>query len=523
MMKKIFALVGVLLLSITTSLAGPKDVDNSLVIKLQNGERWWGLVVEPSSVQQPFGSAFELDVATLSPALYKINVLLSNRGRYVYSPSPLKVAFDGKQLTLTTTEKGAVLPVVEKSGRTLRESYLMCFHKYFPPKADAVADVSLFEAPIYELGGEGALLYTQADVEAFVDMLMARGVPKGTILLPQGWNSPNSPTAFDKEAYPDPKGLIEELHGRGMKVMLTITPYVMAAGRAYQQSRKDGTLLCDTSGEPIVFISRLGHTACTDLRITGPERLNQALKELQTEYNIDGFYFDCLDAAQLLADNNQQLGEFLSVWHSVCEGLDMTIYTSPTTRPLCLSAGSLSTSRQQSWQSLSSAVEAAVDGSVLGFVRTCLAADLDYMPLEGGLTDQELILRSAQMALSLPVAIVPYALWGLDNSKAVDDLLAWRKEISPYIASIAQQGVSTAEPIIRHLEYEFPRTGFANCHDEFMIGDRYLVAPATTSSARRMVRLPKGRWIAPDGSTIRGPKVMDVDVSGGRMAVYKVK
>lgn len=44
--------------------------------------------------------------------------------------------------------------------------------------------------------------------------------------------------------------------------------------------------------------------------------------------------------------------------------------------------------------------------------------------------------------------------------------------------------------IIRN--YVFPHEGFADCHDQFMLGDKYLVAPMVTKGTRRTVKLPKG-------------------------------
>ena len=40
----------------------------------------------------------------------------------------------------------------------------------------------------------------------------------------------------------------------------------------------------------------------------------------------------------------------------------------------------------------------------------------------------------------------------------------------------------TGEPIIRHMEYAFPHQGFVDCKDQFMLGDRYLVAPVLTTT-----------------------------------------
>lgn len=504
-------LVGVLLVSMGTLAAK----DNITTIKVQNGEKWWGLVVDPQTVHLPFEHAFELSTAEFSPEYYSANMMLSNRGRYVWSSTPFVASYDGKQIVLTPAQ-GEKAPQVEKSGRTLREAYLMCCHKNFPPKEVGSA-AALFESPIYELGGTNSLLYTSQDVLAFADMLVGRGAPKGTILLPQGWRSPSGAMSFDMEAYPDAKEMIDHLHAEGMKVMLTVTPYVMAAGRGYQQHLVDGTLLTDSEGKVVVFESRLGYTACRALSPEGVTRLNTALKALQSDYGVDGFYFDCLDAMDLLADNPERLREFLDAWHTVSSGIDVAIYSSPMGQQLGSIASSVSTTRNYTWESLEESLERAIDASVLGFSRTSLAADLNFAK-----QDPELILRTASLAALLPVAIIPYSVWSLADTTPFCSLLKWRAEQGAYYLALAEQGASSAEPILRHLEYQFPRTGFTNARDEFMIGSKWLVVPVVQSGSVRMVRLPKGRWKEwGTERVIKGPRVIDVDVADGKTPIYE--
>lgn len=47
------------------------------------------------------------------------------------------------------------------------------------------------------------------------------------------------------------------------------------------------------------------------------------------------------------------------------------------------------------------------------------------------------------------------------------------------------------EPIVRHMEYQYPHQGFIDCKDQFMLGDKYLVAPMLTSGTSRTVMLPR--------------------------------
>lgn len=512
---KIRSLVILATTLLLSTAVGANNNDGATKVKVQNGEKWWGLVVEPSSLTIPFERAFAVATEDFSPTLYKANMLLSNRGRYVWSASPLRVGFDGKSLTINSADGSKV--EVQKSGRTLREAYLMCCHRNFPPKA-VEATATLFQKPIYEFGGEDAMLYNQQSVIDFATMLLHRGAPSGTILLPMGWNSTSGDFVFDHEAYPNPKAMIDSLHSKGMEVMLTITPYVMAAGRGYRQNLKDGNLMLGSNNQPVVFQSRMGYTACRTLSPETIATIEQQLLTLTEQVGIDGFYFDCLDAVALLKDDKAQLTDYLTLWNSLGKNIDVAIFSTPMGQQLGSTASSVSASRHYTWATLAESLERAIDASVLGFTRTSLAADLDF---HGG--DQNLALRTAQLAALLPVAIIPYSVWNIP-SKADElcCLLAWRAENGAYYLALAEQSATSAEPILRHLEYQFPRTGFSNCRDEFMIGTKWLVAPVVDNSGVRMVRLPKGRWKELDsGRIIKGPRVIDVNVTDGKVPIYE--
>ena len=510
--KRFLSICLLLLATIGTLYAS--DNKRSVEVKIQSGEKWWGLAVDPAGMHLPFEGSFVINTAEFSPTLYKANMLLSTRGRYLWSEKPISVSFDGKKLIVTPAEGESIK--IEKSGRSLRESYLMCCHKHFPPQ-EVGASATLFERPIYEFGGDKALLYTQQDVLDFAAMLDKRGAPSGTILLPIGWNSTSGKMVFDAEVYPDPKGMIEELHKKGMKVMLTVTPYVMAAGRGYQYYRGNNGLLEGADGAPLVFPSRLGYTACRALSPEEIASMREELLLLQKDFGVDGFYFDSLDAIDILSEDSARTEEFIEAWQEASQGFDVAIYSSPVAQQLGSIASSVSPSRNYSWATLGESLERAIDASVLGFSRTSLAADLNFED-----ENPKLILRTASLAAVLPVAIIPYSVWSLEDTTPLCKILQWRAENGAYILSLAQQGATTAEPIIRHLEYQFPRTGFANCTDEFMIGSKWLVAPVVSGNDVRMVRLPKGKWKDYyNGRTFKGPRVIDVDVSEGKLPLFE--
>ncbi len=90
------------------------------------------------------------------------------------------------------------------------------------------------------------------------------------------------------------------------------------------------------------------------------------------------------------------------------------------------------------------------------------------------------------------------------------------------ILALAKESAQTGEPIVRHLEYEYPHQGFIDCDDQFLLGDSILVAPVLWKGARkRMIQFPSGRWKGDDGSLVKGPCELEVDAPIHRLPWYR--
>jgi hypothetical protein len=62
------------------------------------------------------------------------------------------------------------------------------------------------------------------------------------------------------------------------------------------------------------------------------------------------------------------------------------------------------------------------------------------------------------------------------------------------------------------MEYAFPNEGFATCTDQYLLGDRYLVAPVMSDNDTRSVKLPKGKWKDDTDKTYKGGKTYTLKV-----------
>jgi alpha-glucosidase (family GH31 glycosyl hydrolase) len=93
----------------------------------------------------------------------------------------------------------------------------------------------------------------------------------------------------------------------------------------------------------------------------------------------------------------------------------------------------------------------------------------------------------------------------------VKSAVSLRMRHTPYILSLARAAAADGEPIVRSLEYAFPHQGYRDVRDQFMLGDRLLVAPVLARGAvSRVVQLPPGRWRGSDGTVMHGPRRVEV-------------
>ena len=112
--------------------------------------------------------------------------------------------------------------------------------------------------------------------------------------------------------------------------------------------------------------------------------------------------------------------------------------------------------------------------------------------------DQELFVRMAQCSALFPMMQYSAAPWRVltkENADLCLDMAKLHEKMSDYIIEMVEKSEVSGEPILRNMEYQFPGEGLHACTDQFMLGDKYLVAPVLTKGAiTREVALPKGKW-----------------------------
>lgn len=235
-------------------------------IDVLKGEKWWGGVRDREQMmplEKPFPQT-DLSTWVKSQAT---PFLVSSRGRYIWSREPFKIEFTGSGFLIDSPVEQVEAVT---GGKTLREAYLVCCHRNFPPKeGNGVPAEGFFTAPLYDMTGEIPFGATAGQIRDFAESLLASGYPSGTLVVPSGWQQTIGSFTPSWNEYGDFAALARELHERGFRVLLTVTPFVSGDGPIFRAYRNSGAFVRMSDGRAAIAEWAGGYSAFYD--ITDPQ------------------------------------------------------------------------------------------------------------------------------------------------------------------------------------------------------------------------------------------------------------
>lgn len=487
-MRKITIIISVLLFAATLNAQDGGYVTN---IEVQKNEYWWG-VYTADSPAQPFSAPFS---EYCREGTSRIPLLLSSNGRIIRSEHPIQVEFDGTKFTVTSSH-GKV--EAESAGRTLRDAYLVYRHRYCPPSGSSPS-TELFSSIIYDT--RTALGQAQGEQEMldYASSLLAGGYPTGIIVIPDGWRSLSAGLVMDDALYPDPKGMMDKLHEMGFRVMLTVTPYAPAAGKNYAIAYRSGWL-ADKAGTLSSVIPGSGDGAAYGIYDMTQDRVASMFKESMASlpFTPDLLLFDSGFAHTAIGGDPSWEG-FIEGWVKL--GMDagaggiVACPVGDTGAEWCEGSGG-----NYCPVLINNLIATGLTGS---------AYSTGAFPLSAGDNDLPASLSLKVLSLCMPLAVA-----NIDDPRAQEDelkrMISFRLSLSEYMKELVSASAKSGEPLVRHMEYQFPKSGFADCNDQFMLGPKYMFAPVIDGAAKRMVRIPKGNWTDGNGKHFKGPRVIEI-------------
>ena len=511
-------------------------------VEMLPGECWWGAFDNPSAwkITEAGGSyAFPMDSTMTFEADFRgetysnncVPFLVSSKGRYLWSDGPFKVSFQEGTLTF---EETAPVELVE-AGSTLREAYLAASAAHFPPSG-VIPPEAFIAAPQYNTWIELTYNQNQADILRYAKAIVANRFPTNAVfMIDDNWQKYYGNFEFKPDRFPDPKGMIAQLHRMGFKVMFWLCPYVSPDCPEYRELEKKGAFVLDpVEDRPAIVRWWNGYSAMLDMsNPVACEWLSGKLKEMQAKYGVDGFKFDAGDAANYspekirVHDGKSYGPAHTELW---CRfGMDFPynelraswkLAGQPVVMRLC--------DKKYAWEAVGTLVPAMINASMEGHIYVCpdmigggeFTSFLDLDPAD---IDQEQIVSSCQIHAVMPMmqfSVAPWRILSKENLEICRKAAWLHAKMGPYLLEQARKDSESGEPIVRPMDYAFPGEGFEGCADQYMLGEKYLVAPMQVPGTERSVKLPQGTWQDETGRIYEGGRTYTIEVPLDRIPIF---
>ena len=515
----------------------PAEEERRVEIAILRGECWYGGCTM-WGVQMPLHAGSEVRLQ-LEPNLtpnQAMPLLVSSRGRYLWLEGANEVMFSGGKIYCPeNTELGspeqAWTDEAERAGRgeteaagckkaekardeagekgrgadgqTLRCAYRRAMERHFPFSGKMPAQ-ELFGAPVFNTWIELTFDQNQRDVLRYAHGILESGFAPGVLMIDDGWAECYGDWRFHTGRFPDPAGMLRELHGLGFRVMLWVCPDVTPDSRACREAAEQGLLLRNEAGELFIAAWWNGFSAALDLGKPAARDWLRAQLEALCALGVDGFKFDGGDPAHYVGAAGAATPNGMArLWAEFGERWPFNEYRAgwkaggmPLLQRLC--------DKDHSWgeAGLAALVPDLLAQGITGHPFGC--ADLvgggEYRNFwqNADRLDGELVVKHSAVSCLTPTIQFSAAPWRvLDPGQlgCIHAQLALRSSWQAYLEETLKECARTGEPAVRYMEYEFPHQGMERVRDQFMLGGRLLVAPILEKGQdARNVYLPRGEW-----------------------------
>ena len=356
--------------------------------------------------------------------------------------------------------------------------------------------------------------YDEATVNSFIDGFEQRHIPLSVFHFDCFWMKGFEWCNFtwDKDMFPDPAGMLERFHKRGLKICVWINPYIAQKSPLFGEAMEKGYLLMKDNRR--VWQWDMWQAGMGLVDFTNPDACSWYQSKLKAllDVGVDCFktdfgervptnvkWFDGSDPEKMhnyyTYLYNQCVFELLKKEKGESEAVLFARSAAPGGQKFPVHWGGDSTSQYISMAETLRGGLSLMDSGFgfwshdIGGFEDDGSADLYKRWVAFGLLSSHSRLHGSS-SYRVP--------WNYDE-EACEVLkyfteLKWK--LMPYIYSLAQTAHEKGLPVMRPMHMQYPKD--RNCaylDQQYMLGDRILVAPVFSSDGKQDFYLPEGNWV----------------------------
>ncbi len=432
--------------------------------------------------------------------------------------------------------------------------------------------LELLGAPIWTTWARYKDRIDQQKVLDFAREIVENDYPFHVLEIDDRWQIRYGDLEFDPTRFPDPRGMIEQLHAKGFMVTAWVIPFFHPHSRTGAEAAEKGYVATTAGGEPYLVKWWQGRGYLLD--VTQPRALawfKNQLDEFLKEFGLDGYKFDAGEGRYAPRDavfhsplpspnhyshlyvkwisENYSFCEVRSGWRSQASPIFFRLWDLwsvwgydnglrsiiPATLALGLAGYpfvfpdmiggnayfTFPRNKILNWI-LQRIVVPILDRKVKKNSEYPEDETLGLADVPGwlekstsfGYPTPELMVRWAQANVFLGVMQFSLAPWdfGEECNRLCREAAELHLAYVPTLEKYTRRAVETGEPVIRPVFWLAPEDENALlCGDQFLVGDEILVAPVLyRGQTSREIYFPPGSWRDPEtGEVFQGPMIID--------------
>ena len=471
------------------------------------GEQFGSLVKNGQSIDM-----WNEDGGTSSELAYKnVPFYLSNRGYGIFVNHPERVSFEiGTERVEKTafSVPGEGLDFYYFGGGTMKNALSLYAELTGKPALPPKWSFGLWLSTSFMTN------YDETTVMNTIEAMEKEGIPISVFHFDcfwmQGYHWCNF--LWDKDVFPDARGMLFRIHDKGIKVCVWINPYIAQASELFFEGVEKGYFLHKENGDAWQWDKWQAGMAIVDF--TNPEAKAWYQEKLTAllEMGVDCFK---TDFGERIPDENvryfdgsdpKKMHNFYSYLYN--ETVFETIKRVKGEEDAVVFARSGTSGGQKfpvHWGGDCFARYESMAESLRGGLSLTMSGYGYWSHDIGGFEDTSTpdvykrwvafgLLSSHSRLHGSSSYRVPW-LYDDEATKVLRHFVLVKQKLLPYLLEKAKENHDTGIPLVRAMVLEFPEDPVCGFLDrQYMLGDRYLVAPIMDETGEVTYYLPQGQW-----------------------------